>query len=285
MTTEFVKIGQSGPTADGRSIEAAWLNDAAETYDPATYTALIWPDHYRYQGNAGKVVEVKSEEENGVTSLYARIQPGKGLLDLNASGQKLFSSMELTPNFAGSGKHYLSGLGVTDMPASLGTHELMFSQRKQDAGNVILCGVELDPEDLTPEEEPPGWFKSFFKQFGQVESGRETETEEDKQKSMEKEEFKQLSKSIEGLGEKFGLLAEALSKAEKPAEFQDKSKQVEEPVKQDPEKQQPDNYSELAGKLDSLTATVQAFTTRLEASAGTTLVPETTLPAGEADIL
>ena len=46
LVTEFVKIGQSGPTADGRNIEAAWLQDAAETYDPAKYTALIWPDHF-----------------------------------------------------------------------------------------------------------------------------------------------------------------------------------------------------------------------------------------------
>ena len=39
--------------------------------------------------------------------------------------------MELTDDFAGTGKAYLMGLAVTDEPASLGTSQLHFSRKEQ----------------------------------------------------------------------------------------------------------------------------------------------------------
>jgi hypothetical protein len=45
------------------------------------------------------------------------------------AGQKVYTSMEIRPNFANSGKCYLVGLAVTDDPASLGTEYLEFCSR------------------------------------------------------------------------------------------------------------------------------------------------------------
>jgi hypothetical protein len=167
FTTDWKKIGQSGPTMDGREIEPQWLLDAAETYDPSTYTAVLWIDHFRFYGNMGKVVELKTEQDGNIVSLFARLQPNEFLLSWNKDKQKLFTSMELTPNFAKSGKCYLSGLGVTDIPASLGTTELHFAHRKQNPDNIILCGVELD--DLhgdVSDAEPPTWFSKAMGKLG-----------------------------------------------------------------------------------------------------------------------
>lgn len=40
---------------------------------------------------------------------------------MNKAAQKVYTSMEIQPNFANTGKCYLVGLAVTDDPASLGT--------------------------------------------------------------------------------------------------------------------------------------------------------------------
>jgi hypothetical protein len=50
------------------------------------------------------------------------------LVAINKKGQKLFTSCEIAPNFAGTNRAYLVGLAVTDSPASLGT-EMLRSQR------------------------------------------------------------------------------------------------------------------------------------------------------------
>ena len=269
LVTEFVKVGQSGATADGRKIEASWLKEAAETYDTAKYTALIWPDHFKWN-NAGKVVELKVEESDGVTSLYAKLQPNELLLEYNKRSQKLFSSMELTPNFADSGKHYLSGLAVTDLPASLGTHELMFSQRKENQENVICCGVELPSEFKTEDpEEVPGWLQKFISGWSSSpqEEKEEPETYEEDSEEMNAEQLKQLTGSIDGLASKFSAMAEAMS--QKPAE----GKGEPEPEPEAPEGNK--EFSELSTKVETLTKAVEDFTSRLEKANPGTAVPET----------
>lgn len=45
------------------------------------------------------------------------------------AGQKVYTSMEIRPNFSNTGKCYLIGLAVTDDPASLGTEYLEFCSR------------------------------------------------------------------------------------------------------------------------------------------------------------
>lgn len=139
--TEWLCIATSGQAVDGRTIEPQWLIDAAETYTRNTYTAMIWPHHPQYDlgereftCNLGEVDALKVETEGDVTKLYAQLIPNQFLIEANRMGQKLFTSAEFISDFAGSGKEYLFGLAVTDIPASLGTEKLKF----------ILAGEEKD---------------------------------------------------------------------------------------------------------------------------------------------
>lgn len=163
LTTDFIKIAQSGATVDGRTMNPEWLLQAAESYNPDTYTALIWPDHFRFQ-NYGKVLELKAEEEGGVVSLYARLQPNANYLMGNQYGQRLFFSVELDDNFAGTGRAYLLGLGITDSPASLGTSELKFAARRNTPGSQFLANVEcVLPAEA--EDREPSWVARLFQLF------------------------------------------------------------------------------------------------------------------------
>lgn len=147
LVSDWKRVATSGKTIDGRTIEVQELRDMAETYDPATYTATIWYEHIRYMGSLGTVAALKAEDvEDGKVALFAQLKPNDRLLQLNKEAQKLFTSVEIQPNFADSGKAYLGGLAVTDEPASLGTQELHFS-RRATAGNYF---ANLEPlGDLT----------------------------------------------------------------------------------------------------------------------------------------
>ena len=132
LTTSFIRIATEGKTVDGREIDAQWLIDMAESYDPSVYTALIWPEHERWWGNHGEVQALKAEEEDGLMRLYARLCPTMDLLYANRNGQLLFCSIEPseTLNFRDTGKPYLEGLGVTSSPASIGTERLRFAAKR-----------------------------------------------------------------------------------------------------------------------------------------------------------
>lgn len=134
ITTDWLCICTSGPAVDGRTVEPQWLRDAAETYNRNTYTAMLWPHHPQHDiternftYNLGEVDALKVEEIEGKTKLYAQLIPNQFLIEANNLGQKLFTSAEFIPDFAESGKDYLFGLAVTDIPASIGTDKLVFN--------------------------------------------------------------------------------------------------------------------------------------------------------------
>ena len=162
LSTDWLKIGQSGNTTDGRMIDPQWLRDAAETYNPKTYTALIWPDHMRYT-NYGKVLELRVEEQDGVVSLYAKLEPNAFYQSDVRFAQMLFTSMEITPNFAKTGKAYLTGLGATDEPASLGTTEVRFSKNAETAGVQLGQAVKATPH--TFNDPAPSSLMDQLRQF------------------------------------------------------------------------------------------------------------------------
>ena len=163
LISDWKRVATSGKTADGRNIDPQDLRDMATTYDPEVYTAVIWYEHIRYMGNFGSVTEVKAEElGDGKVRLFAKLQPNDRLLQLNKEAQKLFSSVEIAPNFSDSGKAYLRGLAVTDEPASLGTEPLHFS-RRADTGNHFANLEELG--DLTPSDFDEAAAVSFFTRF------------------------------------------------------------------------------------------------------------------------
>lgn len=169
------RVGVEGATSDGREISRDWLVQMAASYNPEFYTAQINLEHIKaYDPNntfnrygtvtALAAEEIKEGPLTGKMALYADILPTDALVELVKKGQKIFTSMEVSPQFADTGKAYLSGLAATDDPASLGTEMLAFSakaehnplaNRKQHKDNLFTAAVEttIEFEDL-PEEKP-----------------------------------------------------------------------------------------------------------------------------------
>lgn len=197
LTTPFVKIAQSGPCADGRTIDPQWLRDMAETYDPDVYRAKIWPEHIRFGNTYGTVLELTTEEADGVVSLFARLAVNAQYVWDNQYDQHLSFSIELGENFANSGKAYLVGLGITDSPASLGTDELKFARRLAMGGQQgarVFAGAPVGSAhltqhgDVTVGETAPGWFTQFCNKFFPREDI-----------PMDKKQFEAMTARIDGL--------------------------------------------------------------------------------------
>ena len=150
------RVGVEGATTDGRKIERNWLTQMAANYAPATYTATINMEHIKgYTPDSpfrryGTVDKLEAEEITegalaGKMALYATITPTDDLVAMTAKMQKLFTSMEVNPEFADTGEAYLVGLAVTDDPASLGTEILQFSA---GASRNPLASRKLSPDNL-----------------------------------------------------------------------------------------------------------------------------------------
>lgn len=168
LTTDWITIGTAGPTVDGRNISDQMLMDAAETYDPDEYTAVISSDHMLWLfGNFGDVCKLRTaQDKKGRTALQARIHPNRRLIEMNNQGQRMHTSMELDTNFAGTGKTYLMGLAVTDEPASLGTTALKFSRKNSSQELMIGEAVELESfnfDQASNKSETKDPAESFFK--------------------------------------------------------------------------------------------------------------------------
>lgn len=146
---KWFKIATEGKTADGRHIEARHLEQMAKHYNKATYAARIWLEHFRSItpdgafAALGDVEAVKAEkDESGKTALYAQLKPLPELVKINQQGQKLYTSVEIHPNFGDTGEAYLVGLAVTDSPASLGTERLMFNAKQAEPDHLFSAYVE-----------------------------------------------------------------------------------------------------------------------------------------------
>lgn len=145
----FFRIVREGPTIDGREVTRQQIQEMADSYDQREqYAARIWLEHIRaYHPDStfkayGDVLELRAEEENGELYLTAKLDPTKELIQFNKAGQKLYSSVEIDPNYRGTGKAYLVGLAVTDSPASTGTSRLEFS--KKNTHKLISECLELE---------------------------------------------------------------------------------------------------------------------------------------------
>ncbi|CAM4203460.1 MULTISPECIES: GPO family capsid scaffolding protein [Lelliottia] len=155
--SKWFRIGVEGDTCDGRVINGEDIQDMADTFDPRVYGCRINLEHLRgilpdsVLKRYGDVTEVKAEiisddsALNGKKALFGKITPLDELVSMVKAGQKVYTSMEIRPNFANSGKCYLVGLAVTDDPASLGTEYLEFCSR---ATQNPLAGKKAHPDDL-----------------------------------------------------------------------------------------------------------------------------------------
>lgn len=124
--TDFICILTAGHTVDGREVSLETLQQIVETYDPETYNARINIDHFEQGSKLGSVLAVKLEGNK----LLGQLKPNDYLLYLIQQGQYLHTSCEIAMNFAKTGKAYLTGLALTDSPASLGTTELHLSKKE-----------------------------------------------------------------------------------------------------------------------------------------------------------
>lgn len=155
--SKWFRIGVEGDTCDGRVISATDIQEMADGFDPRVYGCRINLEHIRSIipdspfCRYGDVTEVKAEvidddsALNGKLALFGKIAPLDNLLAMLAKGQKVYTSMEIRPNFANTGKCHLIGLAVTDDPASLGTEYLQFCSRAQQNP---LAGKKDQPDDL-----------------------------------------------------------------------------------------------------------------------------------------
>jgi hypothetical protein len=170
--SKFFRVAVEGATTDGRVIERVWLEQMAKSFDPAKYGARIWLEHIRgmYPDSAfrayGDVTSLKTEEfeidGQKRLALMAEIKPLPELVAMTKAGQKIYTSIEINPKFAGTNEAYLIGLGLTDSPASLGTEVLEFAaknpaanpftKRKQAPENLFSAGIETVLEFDTEED-------------------------------------------------------------------------------------------------------------------------------------
>ena len=171
--SKFFRVFVEGFTvSDGRKIEASWIDDIVATFNTANYTPRINVEHIKgyspeppFNGY-GDVVAVKAQTDeftiDGKTerrkALYVQVEPNDQLIAMRAKGQKPFPSVEISPDFAGTGKIGLTALGLTDNPASLGVEAFnfaalkpMFDARKSAPANLFseaFEAVEIELEDV-----------------------------------------------------------------------------------------------------------------------------------------
>lgn len=153
--SQFFRAFVEGSTiSDGRTITAGMIDDIVATHDNETYTPRINIEHIAgyspeppFNGY-GSVIAVKAQDDTFKIAgkdekrraLYMQVDANDQLVDLAARDQKPFPSVELTPDYAGSGKIGLIGLAFTDTPASIGTQSLKFSRTAP--GSIFAAGTE-----------------------------------------------------------------------------------------------------------------------------------------------
>jgi hypothetical protein len=173
---KFKRVAVAGQTTDGRTIAPEWLTQAAKNYNREKYGARVNLEHYlspfpdsdfRAYGDVISVyaeeVEIDGEKK---MALFADIDPTEDLIKLNKARQKVYTSVELDLDFAGTGEAYLVGLAVTNTPASLGTEYLQFcagagdksplAARKQKSTNLFTCAIETEVEFTEEGDKGPG---------------------------------------------------------------------------------------------------------------------------------
>lgn len=207
--SKWTRIAVEGATTDGRQIDRSWIEDMAAQYSPNTYGARINCEHIKGYwpggefGAYGDVLALKAEEVDiggaKKLALFAQIEPNEALLALNKAGQKIYTSIEVQPKFADTGKAYLIGLAITDSPASLGTEALSFSathgtlaNRKQDKDNLFSAAEEaqLEFEEVTDQ---PGMFAALKLSIGAlINKGKEKE-------GMDATNFADLGEALQSL--------------------------------------------------------------------------------------
>jgi len=216
LLTHFVTIATAGATLDGREIKEEWLQQVAKNYDPDLYTAVINFEHIRNFGNFGTVQAVRlGRSKSGKTTLEAQLAPNPRMIELNKSGQKLFTSAEIKIKFADTGEAYLFGLALTDSPASLGTTLIELSAQETNHCYSEPLELNLDaPADIEAEAGMKALLSTLTQLFRKEAHSPEPAQDE----HMNDKQLKQL---LDAQSQHFATLnttiADALAKATMPS--------------------------------------------------------------------
>ncbi|MEN4588661.1 GPO family capsid scaffolding protein [Pantoea agglomerans] len=212
------RIAVEGATTDGRVISRDWISQMAKNYSPEMYGARINMEHIRgYAADStfrrfGDVTAVEAEEIGdgplkGKLALFGWIDPTPELVELTKARQKIYTSIEVNPEFADTGEAYLVGLAVTDDPASLGTEILSFSatatvnplaSRKQDKGNLFTAAEETVIEFEEVTEPSPSLLARISAMFSA-------------KKKTDGEQFADVSAAVTAVAEQVQMNAESQS--------------------------------------------------------------------------
>ena len=281
LMTDFIKVAQAGPSCDGREIREEWLREMAESYNPATYTAMLWPEHCRWWGNLGEVAELQAgTDDAGAFCLFARLKPNASLLEYNAAGQGLFYSIEVEENFAKSGKTYLGGLGVTDSPASLGLTSARFAKAEGSPAPQCFANVGFDAASLAPKktvpgqgssEEAPGWFKNIFPKFFNSNGGETPAETEDSAMDEIQAKLDEIAAALAALTEQVTALTARVDTLEVDAAANEGG----EPESSDPA------YKALAKHVGKFSKDLAELKTLFSTAVKGTTPPANTGPAGK----
>ncbi|WP_407300905.1 GPO family capsid scaffolding protein [Raoultella ornithinolytica] len=223
-TRKKFRVAVSGNTVDGREIQPQHLRDAAANYSQEVYGARVNIEHYLSMfpgsdfGAMGDVVALSTEDITdgplaGRTALYAEIEPSDRMVQMTNKGQKVYSSIELHPQFALNGKAYVVGLAMTDTPASLGTDRLKFAAQQRASvmafnnqqGEAPMFTVALEAEviELAAQRSDEGkqWFNRVMGILGK---GQKTDDQR----------FSQVHQAVEAVAQSQVDLGEQFSTAE-----------------------------------------------------------------------
>ena len=213
------RVATEGATTDGRIIERTWIQQMAANYDPKRFGARVNLEHIKgYTPDSpfkryGDVLSLSAAENgDGKLELFAVIDPTDELIRMTTKErQKVYTSIEVNPKFAGTSEAYLVGLAVTDDPASLGTEMLQFSaraahnplaKRKFDPDNLITEAIEFT---LELEDDNTGLIEGFATRVKSIISGFKKTT--DSQFTELQAAITIIAESQHALLEKYGQLA------------------------------------------------------------------------------
>lgn len=260
-------IATEGATIDGRNISKNWITEMADAYSQDEYTALIWPEHDRsnwsqYNGNNWGIVEqLKAEESNGKLRLFAKITPNEYLLTANAKGQKIFASIEPEPDYKGQGTCYLTGLAVTDSPASSGTTRLKFSKSNGEEISQELSQLEeLDFSECRQSDHSLianafTTIAKFFQSGGQLPDAETKPTTTNEEEPMNAEQFAKIETTLESI-----VNTQKEQKTKLDALETQFSKKPEEET---PEEQESNKFSaELKSQFETISESIKALDTK-----------------------
>ncbi|WP_175752458.1 GPO family capsid scaffolding protein [Burkholderia ambifaria] len=187
--TKFFRVAVEGSTVDGREIKREWLTQMAKNYNRELYSARLNIEHIKGWapmstnspfGAYGDVIALKAAEIEdgplkGKMGLYAQLDPTDELVTLSKKRQKIFTSIEVNPDFADIGEAYLVGLAATDDPASLGTEALQFAARRSNNLFSAACETSIEFEGEPESSSLLSLVKGMFARNRSADDQRDTD--------------------------------------------------------------------------------------------------------------